>query len=80
LAAHVSSPHHQALLAYRVDQLERAVETMADAAERQGAFNGRVESFMVSVRTWGRVGLLVYGTGQSLVVGVLLYGVQKLGG
>lgn len=65
---------------YRIEQLERAVETMALAADKQSEFNTRVESFMASVRAWGRVGLLVYGTGQCLVVGVLLYGVQRIGG
>lgn len=68
------------LTKYRIEQLERAVETMAAAALKQAEFNTRVESFMASVRVWGRVGLIVYGTGQSLIVGVILYGVQRIGG
>jgi len=68
------------LTEYRIEQLERAVETMAQAANKQAEFNMRVESFMSSVRAWGRVGLIVYGTGQSILVGVLLYGVDRIGG
>ena len=68
------------LTEYRIEQLERAVETMAQAANKQAEFNMRVESFMSSVRVWGRVGLIVYGTGQSILVGVLLYGVDRIGG
>lgn len=68
------------LTEYRIEQLERAVETMAQAANKQAEFNMRVESFMASVRAWGRVGLIVYGTGQSILVGVLLYGVDRIGG
>jgi hypothetical protein len=68
------------LTVYRVTQLEQAVETMAHAAGAQAEFNTRVESFMASAKTWGKVGLLVYGAGQSLMVGVILYGVQRIGG
>lgn len=68
------------LVTYRLTQLEKAVETMAVAAGKQTEFNTRVESFMASAKTWGKVGLLVYGTGQSLMVGVILYGVNRLGG
>ena len=68
------------LTVYRVTQLEQAVETMAHAADAQAAFNTRVESFMASAKTWGKVGLLVYGAGQSLMIGVILYGVQRIGG
>lgn len=68
------------LTTYRLTQLEKAVETMARAASKQADFNTRVESFMASAKTWGRVGLIVYGTGQSLMVGVILYGVQRMGG
>lgn len=68
------------LTEYRIEQLERAVETMAKAAGKQAEFNTRVEAFMASVRAWGRVGLIVYGTGQSVMVGVILYGVQRIGG
>lgn len=68
------------LTEYRIEQLERAVETMAQAAGKQAEFNTRVEAFMASARAWGRMGLVVYGTGQSILVGVILYGVQRLGG
>jgi len=76
----VIPPRDEQLTTYRLTQLEKAVETMARAAGMQDEFNTRVESFMSSAKTWGRVGLLVYGTGQSLMVGVILYGVQRLGG
>lgn len=68
------------LTEYRIERLEKAVETMALAAGKQAEFNTRVESFMASARTWGSVGLIVYGAGQSILVGVILYGVQHLGG
>lgn len=68
------------LTEYRLEQLERAVETMAQAAGKQAEFNTRVEAFMASARTWGTVGLIVYGAGQSILVGVILYGVQHIGG
>jgi hypothetical protein len=57
----------------RLANLERAVNALAAAAEEQVAFNA-------SVRAWGRAGLLLYGTGQAVLVGVLLYGVQSIGG
>jgi len=73
-------PRDEQLTTYRLTQLEKAVETMARAAGKQAEFNTRVESFMSSAKTWGRVGLLVYGTGQTLMVGVILYGVQRIAG
>lgn len=73
-------PRDEQLSTYRLTQLEKAVETMARSAGKQAEFNTRIESFMSSAKTWGRVGLLVYGTGQTLVVGVVLYGVQRIAG
>lgn len=74
------SAEDDGLTIYRVTQLEEAVATMAVAAGKQAEFNTRVEAFMASAKTWGRVGLIVYGTGQSLLVGVILYGVNRVGG
>lgn len=68
------------LTVYRVTQLEAAVETMARAASKQADFNIEVETFMASARTWGKIGMVAYGTGQSLLVGVILYGVHRIGG
>jgi hypothetical protein len=59
------------VLGWRVLQLERAVETMAEAAERQQQFNLRVERFMAKAQTWGAVALLVYGAGQAALVAVI---------
>lgn len=78
--ASVETMNEANLTEYRIEQLERAVDTMAQAANKQAEFNMRVESFMTSARVWGRVGLIVYGTGQSILVGVILYGVQHIGG
>lgn len=64
---------------YRLRVVEDATTTLAKAAERQSAFNLRVELFMEAAKTWGKVGLIVLGAGQTLLVGVLLYGIQKLG-
>jgi hypothetical protein len=65
------SEEEERLLAWRVLQLERAVETMADAAERQQEFNVRVERFMAKAQTWGAVALLTYGLGQAALIAVL---------
>lgn len=59
-------------IAYRVNQLEDAVETMAHAAERQTEFNTRVEVFMAKVQTWGYVAIVVYGTGQAALIAATL--------
>jgi hypothetical protein len=45
---------------------------MANAARNQADFNLRVERFMESARAWGRVGMILYGTGQALLVGAIL--------
>lgn len=57
----------------RLDRLEESVKVLAHAATEQVAFNA-------SVKTWGKIGLLLYGAGQSVLVGALLYGVQRLAG
>lgn len=59
------------VIEWRVEQLERAVTTMATAAERQQSFNVRVERFMTAARVWGTVALLLYGAGQAALVVVL---------
>jgi len=56
---------------WRVDQLEKVVETMAVAAASQQEFNLRVERFMASAKTWGIVALMLYGLGQAALVVVI---------
>lgn len=62
------------VIAWRVGELEQAVKTMASAAARQQEFNIRVERFMSSARTWGKVALLLNGIGQAALVAVLARG------
>jgi hypothetical protein len=56
----------------RLTILERSTATLANAATEQVAFNS-------AVRTWGKVGLLLYGLGQGVLIGVILYGIEKAG-
>ncbi len=63
---------------YRLDQLERAVETMATAAAEQQQFNTTVERFMERVTTWGKAGLIVYGSTQGVALVLLAYSVSHV--
>jgi hypothetical protein len=68
------------LTLYRIDQLEKAVATMAHAAHAQIEFNTTVEKFMASVRTWGAVAMIVYSTAQAVGLVMLAYGINQTGG
>ena len=52
----------------RLSGIENAVKTLADAAEQQERFNDRVIEFMAAMRVWGVIALLLYGTGQALLI------------
>lgn len=52
----------------RLSGIENAVKTLADAAEQQERFNDRVIEFMAAMRAWGILALLLYGTGQALLI------------
>ena len=52
----------------RLAGIENAVKTLADAAEQQEAFNERVIEFMAAMKVWGVVALILYGTGQALLI------------
>ncbi len=63
----MNPPHNEHdLTLYRLDQVENAVATMATAAKAQTDFNSRVEAFMEAVKTWGRIGMILYGTTQAI--------------
>jgi hypothetical protein len=52
----------------RLSGIENAVQTLADAAEQQERFNERVVEFMAAMKAWGVIALLLYGTGQALMI------------
>lgn len=52
----------------RLSGIERAVDTLAQAAEKQENFNDRVLEFMSAVKTWGVLALLIYGLGQATLI------------
>jgi hypothetical protein len=60
-----------ALTEHRLHSLEEAVQELASAATAQIEFN-------TAVRTWGKVGLMVYAFGQSILVGVIIWGFQQV--
>lgn len=75
----MNPPHNEHdLTLYRLDQVENAVATVARAAEAQSDFNTRVERFMEAVKTWGRIGLLLYGTTQAVGLVLLAYAISHL--
>lgn len=59
------------LTEHRLHDLEEAVKELAAAATAQIEFN-------TAVRTWGKVGLMVYAFGQSVLVGVIVWGFQQV--
>jgi hypothetical protein len=77
--ASAHNEHPGELVDWRLGQLEEAVRVMAQAADAQQDFNMRVERFMERVATWGRVALIAYLGVQGLVVGVILFGIPRLG-
>lgn len=56
----------------RVSKIEEAVDRLSIAAEHQIEFNKKVLAFMSSAMTWGKAGILVYGLGQAIVVGIIV--------
>mgnify|MGYP003337434421 FL=1 len=52
----------------RMSRAELAIETLADAADRQQEFNEAILKFMASARMLGFIGLLVYALGQALLI------------
>lgn len=52
----------------RMSRAELAIETLADAADRQQDFNEAILRFMASARMLGFIGLLVYALGQALLI------------
>jgi len=61
------------LTLYRLEQLDKAVETMAHAAAEQQEFNTTVERFMERITTWGRVLFYVYTISQGIALIMIAY-------